>query len=45
MSAFKPQTLPPIESATGLAAYILQSRQDFIPISRRTLTSLYRHLF
>jgi len=32
MSVFKPQTLPPIENASGLAFYILHSPQDFIPI-------------
>lgn len=32
MSVFKPQTLPPIENATGFAFYILHSPQDFIPI-------------
>ena len=32
MSVFKPQTLPPIENANGLAFYILHSPQDFIPI-------------
>ncbi len=30
MSVFKPQTLPPIENASGLAFYILHSPQDFI---------------
>ena len=32
MSVFKPETLPPIENANGLAFYILHSPQDFIPI-------------
>jgi len=32
MSVFKPDTLPPIENASGLAFYILHSPQDFIPI-------------
>ncbi len=32
MSVFKPQTLPPIEDAAGLAFYILHSPQDRIPI-------------